>query len=88
MGLKVMSSFYRGLIFILVVIDEVTNIMVTIPIHQSRSEEIGDTLIEHVFKKCSMPEYMIMHQKNAFMSTSINYLLKKLGIKIKDGSTF
>ena len=30
-----------------------------------------------------MPEYLIMDQDSAFMSTFINYLFKKLGIKIK-----
>ena len=35
----------------LVVTDEVTNFMVTIPIYQSRSEEIGDASIEHLFSK-------------------------------------
>ena len=51
MDLKVMPTFYRGYEFILIVIDEVTKFMVTIHIHQSRSEEIGDALIEHVFSK-------------------------------------
>ena len=57
--------------------------MVTIPIHQSRLYEIGDTLIEHVVSKHSIPEYMIMDQYSASMSTLISYLFKKLGIKIK-----
>ena len=56
---KVMPRSYRGFIFILVVINEVANFMVTIPIHQSRSEEIGDALIDHVFSKCSVPKHMI-----------------------------
>ena len=48
MDLKVMPKSYRGYKLILVVLDEVTNFMVTIPIHQSRSEEIGHALIEQV----------------------------------------
>ena len=53
----------------LTVIDKVTNFMVTIPIHQSRSVEIGYALIEYVFSKYCIPECMIMDQDIAFMST-------------------
>ena len=45
MDLKVMPKSYRGHKFILCVIDEVTNYLITMPIHQARSEEIGDALI-------------------------------------------
>ena len=55
--------------------------MVTIPIHQSSSEEIGDFLIAHLFSRYSMPAYMIINQDSVFMSTLINYVLRKLGIK-------
>ena len=82
MDLKLILRSYKGHKFILVVIDEVTNFMVTIPIYQSRSEEIGDALIEHVLSKYSVPECMVMDQDHAFMSTLINYLFKKLGIYI------
>ena len=44
MDLKLMPKSYSGYRFILVVTDEVTNFMVAICIHQSRSEEIGDVL--------------------------------------------
>ena len=57
--------------------------MVTIPIYQSRSEEIADALIEHVYSKYSIPECMIMDQVSAFMSILITYLFKKLGIKLR-----
>ena len=36
--------------FIFCIIDEVTNYLITVPIHQSKSEEIGDALIENVTK--------------------------------------
>ena len=48
-----------------------------------KSEEIGEVLIENVISKFGTPEYMIMDQDSAFMSTLINYLIKRLGIKIK-----
>ena len=65
------------------IIDEVTNHLIMIPIHQSRSEEIGDALIENVITKYCVPEYIIIDQDSAFMSSFMNYLFKKLDIKIK-----
>ena len=46
--LKVMPKFPKGKKIILCIIDEVTNYLITVPIYQSRSEEIGGTLIENV----------------------------------------
>ena len=60
--LKVMPKSHRGHKFILCVIDEVTNYLITLPIHQTRSEEIGDALIDKVISKYGIPEYMIMDQ--------------------------
>ena len=57
--------------------------LITVPIHQSKSEEIGDALIESVITKYCKPEYIIMEQDSAIMSSLLNYLLKKLDIKIK-----
>ena len=83
MDLKVMPRSQKGHCYILCVIDKVTNYLVTAPIYQANSEEIGDTLIESVISKFGIPEYIIMDQDSAFMSTLMNYLLKGLGIKIK-----
>ena len=58
------------------------NYLITAPIHQSRSEEIGDALIESVITKYGVPEDTKMYQDSAFMSTLINYF-RKLDIKIK-----
>ena len=68
-----MPRFYEGYKFILVVIDEVTNFLVTIPIYQQRSEEIRDVLMENVLSRYSIPECMVMDQESALMSTLINY---------------
>ena len=62
------------------IIDEVTNYLITIPIHQAKSEEIGETLIENITKYC-IPEYVIMDQDSAFMSSLMTYLLNKFNIK-------
>ena len=81
--LKVMPRSYKGHKFILCVIDKVMNYLRTMPIHQSKSEEIEDALIENVITKYCMQEYIIMDQDSAFMSSLMNYLFKKLDIKIK-----
>ena len=78
-----MPKSYRGHKFILCVIDEMTNYLITMPIYQARSEEIGDSLIDNVISKFGIPEYLIMDQDSAFMSTIMNYLFRKLNIKIK-----
>ena len=64
-------------------IDEVTNYIITAHIKQSRSEEVGEALIHNVFSKYCIPDYMIMDLDSAFMSSLMNYLFKRLGIKIK-----
>ena len=67
----------------MIVIDEVTNYLVTVPIFQARSEEIGEALIENVIMKYCIPEYAIMDQDSAFMSSLMTYLFHKFDIKIK-----
>ena len=88
MDLKVMPKSYRGHKFILCVIDEMTNYLITMPIYQARSEEIGDSLIDNVISKFGIPEYLIMYQDSSFMSTIMNYLFRKLNIKIKTVAPF
>ena len=39
------------------------------PIFQAGSEEIGEDMIENVITKCYIPEYIIMDQDIAFMSS-------------------
>ena len=83
MELKVMPKSHKGHKFILCIIDEVTNFLLTVPIYHFRSEEIGDALIENVISKYCIPNYIIMDQDSAFMSILMNYLFKILNIKIK-----
>ena len=77
-----MPISYRGHKFILCIIDEVTNYLVTVPIHQARSEEVGEAIIENIITKYCFPEYIIMDQDNAFMSSLMTYLMNKFNIKI------
>ena len=58
------------------------------PIYQARSEEIGDSLIDNVISRFGIPEYLIMDQDSSFMSTIMNYLFRKLNIKIKTVAPF
>ena len=88
MGLKVMPKSYRGHKFILCVIDEMTNYLITMTIYEARSEEIGDALIDNVISKYGIPEYLIMDQDSAFMSTIMNHLFRRLNIKIKTVALF
>ena len=83
MDLKVMPRSQKGHHFILCILDKVTNYLVTAPLFQARSEEVGEALIEHIITKYGTPEYMIMDQGSAFMSSLMNYLFKVLHIKTK-----
>ena len=83
MDLKVMPRSYKGQKYMLCVIDEVTNYLITVPIHQAKPEEIGKVLIENIITKYWIPEYIIMDQDSTFMSSLMNYLFKKLDIKVK-----
>ena len=60
-----------------------TNDLITAPLYQDRSEEVRESIIEPVIIKYCTPDYMIMDQDSAFMSSLMNYLFRKLGIKIK-----
>ena len=83
MDLKVMPRSSRSHRYILCVIDELRNYMITAPIKHSRSEEVGEALINDVISKYCVPDYMIMDLDSAFMSSLMNYLFNRLGIKIK-----
>ena len=67
MDLKVMPRSYKGHKYILCIINKLTNCQITVPIHQAKSEELGDALIENIITKYCVPEYIIMYQDNVFM---------------------
>ena len=60
-----------------------TNYLVTVPLYQARSEEVGGALTENVITKYCTSDYIIMDQDSVFMSSLMNYLFRKLGVKIK-----
>ena len=78
-----MPRLHKGHRYKLCIIDEVTNFLITVPIFQARSEEIGEALLENVITKYCIPEYIIMDQDSAFMSSLMTYLFHRLDIKIK-----
>ena len=84
MDLKVMPRSQQGHKFILCVIDEVTNYLITIPIFQAKSEEVGEALIEHLIMKNCIPDCSIMDQGSTFMSSLMNYLFRKFEITVKN----
>ena len=88
MDLKVMPRSGKGHKFILCIIDEVTNYLITVPIYQSKAEEIGEALIEHIITKYYIPNCIVMDQDHTFMSSLINYLFHKFNIKIKTVAPF
>ena len=81
--LKVMPRSQKGHCYILCIIDEMTNFLITVPLYQARSEEVAEALIENVITKYYIPDYIIKDQDSVFMSSLMNYLFKKFGIKIK-----
>ena len=83
MDLKVMPKSQKGHKYVLCVIDEVTNFLITVLIFQARSEEIGEALLKHVITKYCIPHYIIMDQDSAFMSSLMSYLFHRLNVKVK-----
>ena len=78
-----MPRSHKGHKYILYIKDEVINYFNTVSIYQSKAEEIGDALIEHIITKYCIPDCIIMDQESAFMSSLMNYLFSKLDIEIK-----
>ena len=88
MDLKVMPTSHKGHKFILCIIDEVTNYLITVPIHQAKSGEIGEVLTENIITKYCILEYVIMDQDSAFMSPLMTYLVNKFSIKIRTVASY
>ena len=72
-----MPRSYKGHKYILCIINEVTNYLITVPMHQAKSE-VGNALTENIIMKYCVPEYIIIDQDSGFMSSHVTYLLKKL----------
>ena len=68
-----MPRSYKCHKYILCIIDEVTNYLITVPIHQAKSEEIGNALLENIVTKYCITKHIIMDQDSAFMFSLMNY---------------
>ena len=77
MDLKVMPRSQKGHWYILCIIDEVTNYLITAPLYQARSEEVGKFLVENATSKFGTPEDIMMDQDSTFMSSLMSHLFKK-----------
>ena len=53
------------------------NYLITLPIYQSKSEEIGDALIDNVISKYCIPDYITMYQDSAFMSLLMTFFIQE-----------
>ena len=83
MDFKIMHRFHKGHRYFLCIIYEVTNYLITVPIYQAKSEEIGKALINNVITKYCIPEYIIMDQDSGFMSSLMTHLLTRFNVKIR-----
>ena len=77
-----MPRSHKGHKYILCILDKVTNYLITVPIHQGRSEEIEGALIDNVITKYCILGYIIMDQGSEFMSSLMAYLLKNSTSKL------
>ena len=78
MDLKVMPRSSKGYKFILCIIDEVRNYLITVPMYQSKAKGVGEALIEHIITKYFISDCIIMDQYSTFMSSLMNYLFSNL----------
>ena len=83
-----MPRSYKSHKYILCLIDEATNFLITVSIFHTKSEEIGQALLEHMITKYCLPEYIIMDQDSTFMLSLMPYLFQRLDTKIKTIAPF
>ena len=67
MDLKVMPRSHKRHKYISCIIDKVINYLITVPIYQSKTEQIGDALTEHIITKYYIPDCIIMNQESTFI---------------------
>ena len=88
MDFMVMLRSGKGHKFIFCIIDEVTNYLITVPIYQSKAEEVQQALIEHIIPKYCVPDCIVVDQDSTFMLSLMNYLFNKFNIKVKTVAPF
>ena len=78
-----MPKPYRGHKFILCVIDEMTNYLITMPIYQARSEEIGDSLIDNLVEAWYSLEQYIGLKEDKLSSTTLDFISSEGNLETK-----
>ena len=59
-----------------------------VSIYQSKAEEVGEALIEHVITKYCIPNCIMMAQDSTFLLSLMNYLFNKFNIMVKTVAPF
>ena len=85
--IKCMYRASTGHRFILVVTNEVTNYLVTIPLHRGTSHDVGEALINYVFENMA-PSCLVFDEDQSFISSIMQYIYKRIGFKIKAPSPY
>ena len=83
MDIKYMPKAGNGMKFILVIIDDNLNYMVTVPLPQIKTELICEALMVHLISKHSVPDMIICDMDATFMSSLMQYILYKFKITLK-----
>ena len=78
MDLNVMPRLHKGHGYILCIIDEVTNFLITVPNFQARSEEMGEVLLENVITKYCIP---LFHRLDIKIKTIAPYNHQSLQVE-------
>ena len=68
--------------FILVVLDEVINYLVTIPLYRRTLYKVREQFIKHIFCKHGPTFNLTFVEDHVFLSSVMHYTYKKLCIKI------
>ena len=72
--LKFMPRSTKGLTYILVITDEVTDHLTCMLVQYGRSQVMSEILINSILTKCDCPDVMIMDQESAFISSRMSLL--------------
>ena len=69
-----MPRSHKGQKYVLCIIDEVNNYLITVPIYQSKVEETGDALIENIITKHCIQDCIIMDQDGVMYGSALIFL--------------
>ena len=82
MDIKYMPKSTKGYNYMLIILCEITNFLVTIPIKQATAPEVCKALIEEFIAYFSTPVRIVCDQDPAFMSSLCKYCFQQYKIQI------